>query len=109
VDDTISGTHTEALSTLSLPNRGGHVNAWLTGLSVAEQPFGRCRTRERPAITTAGSAGFGGSVAVYDCYGLLRVRPGAPVGSIRALKRQAAHGWIPGPDSVRAWVVWVRV
>src|SRR6266496_3478285 len=79
------------------------------GSAPQNSQFGRCRIRERPGISPARSAGFGGSVPVHDRHGHLRARPDARMGSIRTLKRQLAHGWVSDWSSLRAWVVWARV
>jgi hypothetical protein len=79
------------------------------GSASQNSQFGRCRIRERPVISPARSAGFGGSVPVHDRHGHLRARPDARMGSIGTLKRRLAHGWVSDWSSLRAWVVWVRV
>ena len=33
----------------------------------------------------------------------------SPSGSVRALTRRLAHGWVPGWRSLRVWLVWVMV
>lgn len=78
-------------------------------LGVPFGRFGACQIGERPAMSTARSAGFGGSVPVNDRHGHLRAQPDARIGSTRTLKRQFAHGWVSDWSSLSAWVAWVRV